>query len=422
MVITIPRGLTRQLPRGLTRQPRQKSVLRTARFAIAAMFFINGAVSGNWVARIPAIQQKLALSNSDFAAALLGMPIGMLLVTPIAGWLIARVGSRPIIKIATLVYCLVLFLVALAPQQSSLAIALVLFGAINGIACLAMNAQGLAIQQRYNRPLMASFHGMASVGNLVGAAVGGVAASLGVAPVPHLLGAALLLGIVAILKSRRLLPSVVVSISQAPVFAFPQRSLVGLGIVAFCGLLAEGAMANWSANYLLHVLDTGPGLAAQGYAAFSLAMACGRFTGDRSTQYFGPVRMVCFGGTLAAIGLMLSLVVSQPIVAIFGFACCGIGLSSIAPLVFSAAERTPGIAPGMGLAAVATIGYFGACSSSLLGFATDWLTLRGALGLVVVSSATIAVLAPTVKFCSKIEGDGVNFHPKIGSTNLETIR
>ncbi|NEQ19143.1 MAG: MFS transporter [Microcoleus sp. SIO2G3] len=383
--------------KGLPRQPRQTAVPRTARLAVAAMFFVSGAVLSNWVTCIPEIQQKLGLSHGALGVALLGMPIGLLLATPITGWLIARVGSGPITKIAALAYCLALPLPALAPKLLLLAIALVVFGATNGAMSVAINAQGLAVEQGYSQPLMSSFHGMFSVGGLVGAAAGSVVVSLGVAPVPHLLGAALLLGMIAILASRRLLLSSAVTVSQGPVFALPNRSLVGLGIVAFCSLLGEGAMADWSAVYFRQVLETGPGLAAGGYAVFSLAMACGRFMGDRNTQYFGPVRMVRFSGTLAAIGLMLSLVVFQPIVAIIGFAFVGIGLSSIIPLVFSAAGRTPGIVPSVALAAVATTGYFGFLfGPPLIGFAAELLTLRGALGLVVVSSSTIAVLAQTV--------------------------
>ncbi|MDV2997334.1 MAG: Inner membrane protein YbjJ [Chroococcidiopsis sp. SAG 2025] len=389
------------LTSGLPRQRRQTRQT-TTRFAIAAMFFINGAVSGNWAARIPDIQSQLGLSHSALGVVLASIAVGLSLATPITGWLIARVGSRSITKKAALAYCLALPLPALASNLLLLAIALLVFGAIGGVMSLAMNAQGLAIERRYGRPLMSSFHGISSVGTLIGAATGGIVTSVGVPTFPHLLGVALLLGIVANLSSRRLLSSGVVTANQAPAIALPERSLIGLGIVAFCSILAEGAMANWSTIYLRQVLETEPGLAATGCVVFSLAMACGRFTGDRSALHFGSVKTVCFSGTLAAIGLTLSLIVSQPKVAIIGFACVGIGLSSIVPLVFSAAERTPGLAPGVALAAVTTTGYFGLLfGPPAIGYAAELLTLRGALGLVVVSSITIAVLAPTVELRHK---------------------
>lgn len=373
------------------------AVPRTARLAVAAVFFVVGAVFANWVTRIPAIQEKLELSNGALGVALLGPAVGAVLAMPTTGWLIARVGSRLVTKLMALAYCTSLPLLALAPNLPLLTIALVLFGALFGALDVAMNAQAIAIQQRYRRPIMSSFHGFYSLGGMAGAAVGGLVASLEVDPLAHLLGTALLLGTVALLASRQLLPSGVSSVSQGPMFVLPTRSLVNLGIVAFCCMLGEGAIADWSTIYLRQELETGPGLAAAGYAVFSLAMAFCRFTGDWLTQRLGSVWIVRLGGTVAAIGLGLSLLIAHPVVALIGFGCVGVGLSTIVPLVFSAAGHTPGIAPSVALAAVTTTGYFGfLIGPPLIGFVADLLTLRVALGIVVVASAIIAVLARTV--------------------------
>ncbi len=337
----------------------QKAVPRAARLAVAAVFFVCGAGFANWVARIPVVQQQLGLSNGALGVALLGTAVGALLAMPTTGWLVARVGSRPVTKLMVLAYCMALPLPALAPNLPLLTSALVVFGAVYGALDVAMNAQAIAVERRYGRSIMSSFHGLYSVGGIVGAAGGGVATSLGVAPVPHLLSAALLLGMVAVLVSRRLLLTGVDGVITGPVLVLPTRSLFNLGIVAFCVMLSEGAMADWSAIYLRRTLETGPGLAAAGYAVFSLAMAVCRLTGDRLTQRLGPVGMVRIGGTIAATGLGLSLVIAQPVAALIGFASVGVGLSSLVPIVFSAAGRTPGIAPGLALSAVTTIGYCG---------------------------------------------------------------
>ncbi len=372
-------------------------VPRSARFAVAVVFFVSGAGFANWVARIPEIQQQLRLSNSALGVALLGTAIGALLAMPTTGWLVARVGSRPVTKLAALVYCLALPLPTLAPNLPLLTIALMIVGALFGALDIAMNAQAIAVEQRYRRPIMSSFHGLYSVGGMAGAASGGLVASLGVNPSTHLLGTALLLLMVVVLASRRLLPTEVDTTTTEPTFALPTRSLVNLGILAFCVMLSEGAMADWSAVYLHQTLKTGLGLAAAGYAVFSLAMAVFRLAGDRLIQHFGPVRMVRLGGTVAATGLGLSLVIAQPFAALIGFACVGVGLSSLVPIVFSAAGRTPGIAPSLALAAVTTTGYSGfLCGPPLIGFVADFLNLRVALGIVVVMSAISAVLAPTV--------------------------
>lgn len=375
----------------------EAAVPQRARVAVATMFFVNGAVLANWVPRIPTVQQKLGLSAGALGVALLGMAMGAVVAMPAAGWLVARRGSRPVTTVAALVFCAALPLPALAPNLPMLFLALVVMGACNGAMDVAMNAQGIAVERRYRRPVMASFHGLFSVGGLVGSAAGGVVAGLGVNPVPHLAGAALLLGGIAVVAARGLLPAGADAGGHGAGFARPTWPLLGLGVIAFCVLVGEGAMADWTAVYLHHTLATGPGLAAAGYAAFSLAMAAGRLSGDRLAQRLGPVALVAVGGALAAVGLGGALLLGTPLAAIVGFACVGAGFASIVPVVLSAAGRAPGMAPSTAIAAVTTTGYLGFLAGPpLIGFAADLVSLRGALGIVVVLSATVALLAPTI--------------------------
>ncbi|MDF5728349.1 MAG: MFS transporter [Rhizonema sp. PD38] len=379
-----------------TTRSKEAEVPKSARLAVAAVFFVGGAGLANWVARIPEIQQKLGLSNGDLGIALLGTAVGAVLAMPIAGWLVARFGCRPVTKSAALGFCIVLPLPTLAPNLPLLTISLIVLGALFGGLDVSMNTQAVAVEQRYHRPIMSSFHGLYSAGGMVGAASGGLIASLGINPKSHLIGAALLLGILVAFASIKLLRTEA-NMTTESTFALPTRSLLQLGIVAFCVMLSEGAMADWSAVYLSQTLTTGPGLAAAGYTMFSLAMAVCRLSGDRPTEHLGPVRMVRFGGTIAAIGLGLSLIIAQPFVTLIGFACVGVGLSTLVPIVFSAAGRTPGIPSSQALAAVTTTGYCGfLCGPPLIGFVADFLNLHIALGLVVVMCAMSAVLAPTV--------------------------
>ena len=230
---------------------------RAARWAVAAMFLVNGALLANWVARIPAVQQRLGLSAGALGIALLGMAIGALAAFPVTGLLIAHYGSRRVTTGAALVYCAAVPLPGLAPNLPLLMVALIALGAGNGAMDVAMNAQGVAVEARYGRPIMSSSHGLWSVGGFAGALVGGAAAGAGIAPFPHLLGAAAVLVIAALVAAHWLLPVVADAHSGAPAFARPTRALLGLGAVAFCSALGEGAMADWSAVYL-HTSLAGP--------------------------------------------------------------------------------------------------------------------------------------------------------------------
>lgn len=154
-------------------------------------------------------------------------------------------------------------------------------------------------------------------------------------------------------------------------------------------------MADWSAVYLNGTLGTGPGLAAAGFAAFSATMVAGRLLGDRLIARFGPVALVRAGGAVSALGLGVSLSVAQPVAALVGFGCAGLGFSIIFPAALSAAGRAKSAGPA--IAAVATTGYFGfLVGPPSIGFAAEAVGLGGALFIVVVLSAAIVLLAGSV--------------------------
>jgi len=178
----------------------------------------------------------------------------------------------------------------------------------------------------------------------------------------------------------------------APVFARPPAALLGLGALAFCGLLAEGTMADWSAVYLHDALGTTPAVAATGFAAFSLAMAAGRFGGDRLARSLGAGALLRVSGATAAAGLAGALLLGTPLGAIIGFGLVGLGIANVIPVLFSAAGRVAGVPAGTALAAVATAGYGGFLAGPpLIGLAAEAAGLRGALGIVAPVCAVIAI-------------------------------
>ena len=372
------------------------SPLRAARLAVSTIFFANGFVVASWAARIPAVREQLGLSTSALGLALLATAVGSLLAMSQAGALAARVGSRPVIVVAGVCFCATLPLLALAPSLPLLAGALLLYGAGNGAMDVAMNTQGVAVERRYGRPIFTAFHALFSLGGLAGAFVGGLVAARGTTPLPHFLVAAVVMGGVVVVASQFLLPPSADAGGAGSAFAWPTRALLALGLVAFCIVLGEGAISDWSAIYLAGTAHTGPGLAAAGYAAFSLLMAAGRLTGDRLTLWLGPAALVRAGGLTAAAGLLLALLVPWAPLALLGFALVGAGFSVVFPIALSAAGRTPGMAPGNAIAAVAACGYFGfLVGPPVIGFAASALNLRLALGVVVLLSGLAALLAPT---------------------------
>lgn len=185
-------------------------------------------------------------------------------------------------------------------------------------------------------------------------------------------GSALVLSVAGVVALRKLLPKWLEAVSDAPAFVLPRGSLLGLGVLAFVVFMGEGAVADWSAVYLRNVLGTSAGFAAAGFAAFSLMMAFGRLTGDYVVGRLGPAVTVRLGSAVASVGLGLSLLTGQPLAAVIGFGCVGLGLANLVPVFFGAAARTPGVASGTGIAAVATLGYSGwLAGPPVIGFAAE---------------------------------------------------
>ncbi len=361
------------------------------------IFAVNGFALSSWFPHIPAVQRKLELSDGSLGIALLGVPVGALLSMASCGWLLARFGSARVTRTAALALCIALPLPGLATNMVVLTAALALLGVANGTLDVAMNAQAVEVERQYRRPIMASFHAAFSLGGLLSAGLAIPILSLGLGTVPHLTTVAVTLGAVALVASRWLLATEQ-EMSRGPAFARPARSLVWLGIIAFCVLLGEGAMADWSAVYLRNTLETSAGFAAAGYAAFSGAMALGRLTGDRLTARIGPERLIRSGGLIVALGLGLAVIVAHPAAALIGFACVGAGLSCLFPVLLSAAARISNLSTGSALAAVTAVGYTGFLAGPpLIGLLAEGITLRWALGVVAVLGGVMAALAPAVR-------------------------
>jgi MFS family permease len=239
-----------------------RPALRASRLAVLEVFFVNGVVIGTWVVRIPAIKERLDLGEGLLGIALLGAAVGALVAMPLVGALVSRFGSRRVVGTAALVLSFSLLMSALAPSLLFLVPALVMVGAAHGGLDVSMNAQAVAVERGYGRPIMSSFHAAWSFGGLAGAALGGLVASQGVGPLPHFSAVAVLSAIAFVVAYGALLPSPAdASEEVTPMFARPTRALLGLGIISFRVLLGEGAMGDWSAVYLD---DTyGPALASR---------------------------------------------------------------------------------------------------------------------------------------------------------------
>ena len=377
--------------------------LRTARVAVATLFFVNGALFAGWVTRVPDVRDRVGAGEAELGLALLGVAVGAMLSMPVAGWACARFGGRSVAVAGGLAGCASIALPALADDLGQLAVALALIGATFGLLDVAMNVEAIAVERAYRRPLMPSFHGWFSTGGLAGALAGGAVAGTGAAAAPHLAATSAVGAAAVAWSGRHLMPRRDERPGPDGEAAAPHGGgaaaratpiLVVCGLIAFCAAVGEGAMADWSALYLTDSLGAGAGLAALGYAAFAGAMAAGRFAGERVIRALGPAGTLQLGCGAAALAMAAGLTANDRATAIAAFAVAGLGVACVFPVVLSTAARVEPGRSGPAVAFVSTIGYTGFLGGPpLIGFVADRLSLAWGLGVVALLAATAAALA-----------------------------
>ena len=370
------------------------SQLQAARVAVATGFMLSGAGFASWVVRIPDAQRRLDLSEGELGLTLLGMSAGGLLAMPLSAALIARFGSRAVAIVATLGLAAAVVGPARAATPVLLALVLLALGAASSVMAVALNTQAADVERRMDRPIMAGLHALFSLGGLIGAGVGGLVADAGVGAGTHLGVTGLAIAAIAVATSPFLLAQGPEPARGDSARGRPARPLLLLGLIAFCVLFSEGAVADWSTIYLRDSAGAGPAQAAAGYAAFSLMMAAGRFVGDALTVRLGPARLVRVGGTTAAAGILLAVAQSDAWTAIVGFGLVGAGLSSVFPTLVAAAGRTGGAPASSSIAVVSSIGYAGLLAGPpLIGMVGELTSLRIGVAVIGLAGVLIAGLA-----------------------------
>jgi predicted MFS family arabinose efflux permease len=321
---------------------------------------------------------------------LLFMAAGAFVAMPFTGQLLDGHSSARVTRAATLVLPGALFLPLLAPGPVTLAAALALFGGANGAMDVAMNAHGVAVENRRGRPIMSSLHACWSFGGLAGAGAVGAAAALGVDPRVEGAVAALLVWMLGLAATRRLGNASLQSETHPGGLALPSRAVALLGGLCFLVMTAEGAMADWGGLYLSGELGASRAAAATAFAGFSLGMAFARLAGDPLRERYSSARVLVGGVCLAAGALAVALVAGETAVALGAFVLVGVGVANAVPLLFSAAGRVPPAGPS--LAAVFTMGYLGfVVGPPAIGALAAAATLPTALAVVCVALVVVAL-------------------------------
>src|SRR5215218_70516 len=205
--------------------------------SVRAAFLIHSTVSGSWAPRLPAIKDSLELSDGELGTALVGLAIGLVVGTRLAGAPVDRFGSRPVMRVGFPVLAATLVLPGLAGSLAALFVSLLVLGLASGALDVAMNAQGIEVERHVGRPILSGLHGLWSVGLGIGAGVAALAAAIGAEPLEHFAVVAAVLAVASLVLLRGLLAA------HRPAPGEPAEeqvtvrwtpALILLGVIAFC--------------------------------------------------------------------------------------------------------------------------------------------------------------------------------------------
>jgi MFS family permease len=341
----------------------------TLRMVVGVMFFLAGLCFASWASRIVTVQQTLGLTDAALGAVLFSLPVGLMCSLPFSGWIITVIGSRRLLIVALIFYCLTLVSLSLAQNVFQLIGCLVLFGFSSNSVNIAVNTQAVAAEELYKKPIMASFHGLWSLAGFTGAGIGTFMIGRGIAPLYHFIFIAVLTIIAIALVARYLKNDKVTS--SGPVFVMPDKSLITLGIIAMCSMICEGAMFDWSVIYFKKVVIA---------------------------RTYGLKRILQVSGSLTVTGLLIAVIFPYFYTAMAGFLLVGAGVSSVVPMVYSAAGRSKTMAPGVALAAVSTIGFIGFLfGPPIIGFIAGLATLRASFTFIALMGSCVVILSTRAK-------------------------
>lgn len=354
------------------------------------IFLQIGILFSSWAPLIPYVKQRLGLDESALGMLLLCFGIGSLVAMPFAGMLVARFGCRKVIVPGMAALCVLLPNLAITPNVPLTAIILFVFGAIVGILDVAINVQAVLVEKAADRSMMSIFHGLGSLGGIIGTAIMSFLIWWGLAPFGSALTVILISAVLLTMAASGLLRYG--SESESAKFAFPRGIVLLLGVVCFISFLVEGAVQDWGAVYLHEQKQAPQSLAAWGYTVFLITMTICRFYGAAIVRRLGDQGTVLIGAFIAVIGWLLVIAMPSWIASLLGFGLLGMGCSNIVPIMFSAVGRQSQMPANMAMASVAQLGYIGVLlGPALIGFVAESTSLNISFIMLACGMAVIAI-------------------------------
>ncbi|WP_430479039.1 MFS transporter [Streptomyces sp. P11-1] len=401
---------------------------RTRRWRAALFLFMlaTGVSMASWVARTPAVRDALDVSTGAMGLVLFGLSVGSMAGVLVSGGLVRRHGGRTVITFgAGLLVAGLLVIAGGAALEVSGGVfgGLALFGAGLGLAEVAFNIEGAAVERTVGRPVLPVLHGCFSLGTVVGALLGMGLTAVRFPVGWHLAAVAVAVAAAGIRTVRAIPPGTGREDAEprageragaggwrAQVEVWRDRRLVLIGLIVLAMAFAEGSANDWLPLLMVDGHGTSATAGSLTFMLFAVAMTTGRFAGGPLLVRYGPAAVVRASAVVAAVGVALVVFSSSALLAGAAVVLWGLGASLGFPVTVSAAGEGEGERDASArVAAVSTAGYAAfLVGPPSLGFLADHVGLRAAMIVVLVLLGGAALITGALRrrTATSVAGDG----------------
>lgn len=379
----------------------KKSYLNRVRLATSLFFFGMGFCFATWASRIPDIKSALQLSEAALGTLLFTMPIGQLFAMPFSGKVVTKYGSRKITILGLILYAACLPLIGLATEKWQLALGLFLFGWFGNFCNIAVNTQGVYTQQLFDKPIIGSFHGSWSLAGFCGALTGLLMLALELSVFQHFVVAFAFVLLIIATNQKFMIKAKPKQEAEKSTYSFwknPDKNLLLLGVICFCGMASEGIMFDWSGVYFKEIIKAPGALVVLGYTTFMISMASGRFLSDFLVARYGARKVLIISGLVISTGLYTAVLLPYIIPCTIAFLLVGFGVSNVVPIIFNVAGNNENVPTGIALTIVTSISFLGfLMGPPLIGYIAELTSLKHSFAIIGIFGVLVSLLVWRLK-------------------------
>lgn len=364
--------------------------VETAKRALSLVFILLGVAGASWVTRIPQVQEQLALSPASLGFVLLSGAVGALIALPTAGLVVHRLGAARTSALGITIFCIGLAMAGIGTvfNVPVVVIGLFLTGLGTGIADVAINIEGAAVERSLDRSVMPRFHAGFSIGTVIGATLGILANVIDLPVAVHLAIIAALVLVASLVAIRSYLPAGSEEHDRGerghPMASWKEPRTLLLGVFLFALAFAEGTGNDWVGVTSVKSFAATAAMASTTYFVFVIGMTIVRWFGTDLLDRFGRVRTMRVSTLVAIAGVLLVVLAPALWVAMIGCVLWALGTGLGFPVTMSAAADDPAKAAGR-VSVVSSIGYMAFLAGpAVIGLVAERTGVQHALSLTAI--------------------------------------